>query len=588
MCDILIPDSDYINFKRCGKPVKNYSHKCETHDNWRNEETRHSESIGKIMRYAFKIYNKAIEFAFKRKYDELEKILNENPTNESDIHDIIAMIAIRSRDEKMLNLTNHHQRKIMEDCASDEELFPFLIECYARNNGNSRYDGCWDIPSYVWNACTLKNAIMLHKITGENPELDECNLEVQEHFGYDEIYTLYMECPEHKSELDANKEPPTIFSLPPMYVYEPPRFKEQQSNSNESPKHIIQIMHAFLCEELKHCLTCRPSLFIQKRNGPKISIDKYITYKIYFEDVEYSSILDLKKLDKKCVEKITMLENGEYTYEDPHDEICECDIRCDDHVESILEYLDDNSKFKEGESGFSIKCKDYPISIIFTYDLNLFSAMNDDKPNNIVNNNVAQPITSQPITSQPVVAQPTTIQPNINMHNIIDQYFANMPAIMGQPVVNIPMMVEEEKYDVIMDRNIEKEVARLIGLFQTMDIGSTVKSAYVLYTINDDSITPMFEFRFMTEAERNNIKNIRWTHRGHSPCKFNKCLIDCTYCNGSKTIPCHCGWGRELVQYTFWKYDITEDDNKDDSDEEENNKKHPDFSSDEEWRDIFW
>jgi len=139
-----------------------------------------------------------------------------------------------------------------------------------------------------------------------------------------------------------------------------------------------------------------------------------------------------------------------------------------------------------------------------------------------------------------------------------------------------------------MDRNIEKEVARLIGLFQTMDIGSTVKSAYVLYTINDDSITPMFEFRFMTEAERNNIKNIRWTHRGHSPCKFNKCLIDCTYCNGSKTIPCHCGWGRELVQYTFWKYDITEDDNKDDSDEEENNKKHPDFSSDEEWRDIFW
>jgi len=374
MCDILVPDSEYLNFKRCGKPVKDYSHKCEIHADWRNHEMRTSENIRKIMRFAFKIYDKAIGYAFTKNYIELEKILDENPTNESDIHDIIAMIAIRSRDEKMLGLTNHHQRKLMDDLASDEELFPFLIDFYAKNGGNSRYDGCWEIPSYVWRNCTLKNAIMLHKITCEDPDLSVCNLEVQEYFGYGKIYTLYMQCAEHKSELDAVKERHTILSLPARAPeYEPPRFKEQQSNEGESPEEIVQVMHAFLYEELKHCLICRPSLFLQKRDGAKISIDKYISYKIYFEDVEYSSIQELKQLDKKCIEKISLLEDGKYGYEDPHDEICECDITCDDHLGSILEHLDNNSKFKSGDSGFTMKCKRYPLKIVFTYDLKLFS-----------------------------------------------------------------------------------------------------------------------------------------------------------------------------------------------------------------------
>lgn len=135
--------------------------------------------------------------------------------------------------------------------------------------------------------------------------------------------------------------------------------------------------------------------------------------------------------------------------------------------------------------------------------------------------------------------------------------------------------ITDGRYDIIVNRNVDKEIERLMRLFQTIEIGGVVKSAYVLYTSYGDSITPIFEDCFRREAEERNIKDIRWTYRGKDPCRFNMCIPDCTYCDGSKVPPCRCSWGREFIQYTFWRYNILNEE-----------RNHPDFSSDEEWNDI--
>jgi len=115
---------------------------------------------------ARKLLDKAIKYATLGNYPKLEKLLEENKTSKSEVHDMVARVALRCSDKKLFNMTDHHTRIILSDFAGHEELFPRLLEWYFES-GHEDKNG---VPSYVWEACTFENAKLQAFFTGEKPE----------------------------------------------------------------------------------------------------------------------------------------------------------------------------------------------------------------------------------------------------------------------------------------------------------------------------------------------------------------------------------------------------------------------------------
>ena len=188
----------------------------------------------------------------------------------------------------------------------------------------------------------------------------------------DEIYKIYLECPKHK----PTEQSYNLRSSPIICHYSSDTVKEHVSDSELSPESVIYVMNDFIWDSLKHCLTCGPSIFLQRSNGPKISIDKYVSYRIYFNGKEYSSINELKQLDNEC--KVNHEDEGY-----PEDGICEFDMCCGDHIGGFINHLY-SVDYEKHNSGFSLKSQTYNLSITFSYDLALFS---DDKTHKDVTEN---------------------------------------------------------------------------------------------------------------------------------------------------------------------------------------------------------
>lgn len=117
------------------------------------------------------LFEELMSLACHNKYDELEDRLDEIDTD-SNIHDIIARIAIKSKDTQLFILTNHHPRVILEEYADNNQVFPFILHCYREsgfvdytieNKVNHR------IPEYIWKACTYENALLLADCFKQTP-----------------------------------------------------------------------------------------------------------------------------------------------------------------------------------------------------------------------------------------------------------------------------------------------------------------------------------------------------------------------------------------------------------------------------------
>ena len=130
----------------------------------------------------YEIYENAILLAVQNKYDQLENILDNQDTNKSQIHDLIAMIGVKSKDEKLLDITNHHSRLLLKEFASTDH-FPFLIKYY-KKNGYFEYR---EIDDYIWEAASFKNAKFLSNFLGYKPDnfvLEEKDKQWKTYFGY--------------------------------------------------------------------------------------------------------------------------------------------------------------------------------------------------------------------------------------------------------------------------------------------------------------------------------------------------------------------------------------------------------------------
>ena len=115
------------------------------------------------------IYYQTILLATQNKYDQLEPILKEqSQLRNLDLHDTIARIAIKSQDAKLFSMTNHHPRILLEEFASNNDSFPFLLEQYKDNYFIGR-----DVPSYVWTACTVQNLKLLIAVSDQMPHLGD-------------------------------------------------------------------------------------------------------------------------------------------------------------------------------------------------------------------------------------------------------------------------------------------------------------------------------------------------------------------------------------------------------------------------------
>jgi hypothetical protein len=328
-CNVVIPNRAKQTITRCGKL-------CEGHT---PDEIEDSDQLKRKMRVAFVACEKAIGYAYGKDYDKLQEILFNHESRDSTIHDIIARIAVREGDEKLFNMTDHHPRMLMEEFAPDEKNFPTLIRFY-KNDKLLHDDGYWDIPSYVWANLTLRNAIMLQRETGKDPELSECSVEIQDHFNYDEIYTLHMICETH-----GIKEGSDVMD----------------------PEEVMSRIGYFLYEDVKHSLTCGLHMYIQKRDEPKMPIDAFIKCTIFFEGKEFSKLQDLEQLDKPCP--------NQHDEGDQVCELCECNIEYGKHVEDALNELDDSNDYERLEDGFVIKCKTYPVKVVFKYDAAMFDSL---------------------------------------------------------------------------------------------------------------------------------------------------------------------------------------------------------------------
>ncbi len=134
---------------------------------------------------------KVIAEAFNRNYDFVENALTKTYNNNvwhGDLHDNIARIAIMTKDKRLLNLTNHHPRKLLCEYAPHSDSILFLVDCYEESDWNDPNG----IASYIWHACSLESAKHIKKFItswtwGHGPsqyDLDGCNDEVKQHFGW--------------------------------------------------------------------------------------------------------------------------------------------------------------------------------------------------------------------------------------------------------------------------------------------------------------------------------------------------------------------------------------------------------------------
>ncbi len=324
-CEILIFDEDFQNLTKCDKLCEKYYSECEFHKGgtWKAEsEVKNSKLINKIKNYTTKDYDLAVVHVCQKNYDELEKTLKKYDSHEP-IHDIVARIAIKLKDEKAFKLTVHHPRKMMAEFASSPD-FQFLMNFYFIGDHQ-----CYDIPSYVWKNCSLPNVIFLSE-KGIHPELNYCSREVQMFFNYDEIYTLRMQCAKHNVE--------------------------ELNNPMESPKNIMQNLEAFIFDHASHCISCKPCLSIRKYDGEWISLDEHFLYEIIYKGQKYR-YADFRALQKKC-------DCGDVC------EICECDSDYIDHKEMVWEtcnsgYHETEHTIKENELEMTFKNEDYFMTITF-------------------------------------------------------------------------------------------------------------------------------------------------------------------------------------------------------------------------------
>ena len=75
---------------------------------------------------------KAIKYAFLEDLDNLKESLKEfnDHITHGYFHDNIARIAIIKRNREMFNITLHHIKIMMEECAPDPESFKFIMPIY--------------------------------------------------------------------------------------------------------------------------------------------------------------------------------------------------------------------------------------------------------------------------------------------------------------------------------------------------------------------------------------------------------------------------------------------------------------------------
>ncbi len=131
------------------------------------------------------LYSQAIKYACMGNYDKLKVLLDANNTHASEVHDLVASIALKSNDRQLFHLTDNHPRILLSEYAANEELFPRLVEWYFEGG----YEDRNGVPQYVWEACTLENAKILAYFTGDVPEdyiSREKDVEWQMFFNYKE------------------------------------------------------------------------------------------------------------------------------------------------------------------------------------------------------------------------------------------------------------------------------------------------------------------------------------------------------------------------------------------------------------------
>jgi hypothetical protein len=107
---------------------------------------------------------KVVKLACQGKYEELDQYIG----NDIDMGNIIVRIAIKSKDKQLFEIANHYTRRIMEEFADNNDLFPFLLEQYG-----TEYFKTTDVPSYVWESCTPENKKLLQEISGQKPYVEE-------------------------------------------------------------------------------------------------------------------------------------------------------------------------------------------------------------------------------------------------------------------------------------------------------------------------------------------------------------------------------------------------------------------------------
>lgn len=132
---------------------------------------------------ARKLLNKAVKYFCLDRVDKLKLLLEQNDTNDSTLHDMVAKLALKAANKTLFNLTDHHPRMILSELAIHEELFPRLLQWYFEND----YEDRNGVPSYVWEHCTLANAKLLSFFTGDAPGdyvLKERGLAWQQYFKY--------------------------------------------------------------------------------------------------------------------------------------------------------------------------------------------------------------------------------------------------------------------------------------------------------------------------------------------------------------------------------------------------------------------
>lgn len=130
------------------------------------------------------LYEEVIRLLALGKYDAVHAHLKANSTQDSKVHDLVAALAVKYNDRRAFEMTDHHTRVLLTDFSPDEELFPRLIQWYFEADYLDNYD----VPDYIWEACSFENAKYLQFFTGESPDdyvLEEKDQAWKDYFDYE-------------------------------------------------------------------------------------------------------------------------------------------------------------------------------------------------------------------------------------------------------------------------------------------------------------------------------------------------------------------------------------------------------------------